>query len=142
PERPAITRKVARLDHGQSRLFIDTLLPVNASLAVVDEWKNPDPCDGSDSACVPFGANVATFRIEVSDPQNPLFVPFLTVLQPGSNSSSPPNSSQISSLDGKMIGVDVSQNIVLFNNQAGQVPAPITSTSYAFRGSDTASHTL
>jgi hypothetical protein len=142
PNRPVITGKSARLDYGQSRLFIDTLLPANASLAVVDEWKNPDPCDGSVAGCVPFGANAATFRIEVSDPQNPLFVPFLTVLQPGSNSSSAPNSSQISSLDGKMIGVAISQNIVLFNNQPGQVPAPITSTSYNFNGSGTASHTL
>ena len=142
PNRPTITGKSARLDYGQSRLFIDTLLPANASLAVVDEWKNPDPCDGSVAGCVPFGANAATFRIEVSDPQNPLFIPFLTVLQPGSNSSTAPSTSQISSLDGKMIGVAISQNIVLFNNQSGQVPAPITSTSYNFNGSGSASHTL
>jgi len=142
PERPTITGKVTRLDHGQSRLFIDTVLPANANLAVVDEWKNPDPCDGSIPSCVPFGANAATFRIEVSDPQNPLFIPFLTVLQPGSNSSSATSNTQISSLDGKMIGVAISgQSIVLFNNQPGQVPAPITSTSYNFNGSD-ASHTL
>ncbi|PYQ48745.1 MAG: hypothetical protein DMF59_15115 [Acidobacteria bacterium] len=143
PEGPNITGKVARVDHGQSRLFIDTVLPANAKLAVVNEWKNPDPCDGSDSACVPFGADVATFRIEVSDPQNPLFIPFLTVLRPGSNTDSPPSSAQISSLDGKMIGVAIgTQNIVLFNNQRGQVPAPVTSTSYNFSGSGTATHTL
>ena len=142
PERPTITGKVTRLDHGQSRLFIDTVLPANANLAVVDEWKNPDPCDGSIPSCVPFGANAATFRIEVSDPQNPLFIPFLTVLQPGSNSSSATSNTQISSLDGKMIGVAISgQGIVLFNNQPGQVPTPITSASYNFNGSD-ASHTL
>ena len=118
-------------------------MPANATLSVVDEWKNPDPCDGSDASCVPFpGNNVATFRIEVKDPQNPLFVPFLTVLQPGSNSSTAPNTAQISSLDGKMIGARISQDIVLFNNQPGQVPAPITSTSYNFTGSDAASHTL
>ena len=109
---------------------------------MVDEWKNPDPCDGSIPSCVPFGANAATFRIEVSDPQNPLFIPFLTVLQPGSNGSSATSNTQISSLDGKMTGVAISgQSIVLFNNQPGQVPAPITSTSYNFNGSD-ASHTL
>ena len=96
-------------------------------------------------ASVPFGANAATFRIEVSDPQNPLFIPFLTVLQPGSNTSTPPSNTQLSSLDGKMIGVEISQtagahSIVLFNNQPGQVPAPITSTSYNFNG--TGSQTL
>jgi hypothetical protein len=146
PERPVITGKLARVDHGQSRLFIDTVLPANASPAVVDEWTNPDPCDGSVPGCVPFGANAATFRIEVSDPQNPLFIPFLTVLQPGSNTSSPPSSTQISSLDGKMIGVDISQagahSIVLFNNQPGQLPTPITSTSYNFPQFGAGSHTL
>jgi hypothetical protein len=146
PERPTVTGKIARVDHGQSRLFIDTVLPANTSLAVVDEWTNPDPCDGSVPGCVPFGANAATFRIEVSDPQNPLFIPFLTVLQPGSNTSSPPSSTQISSLDGKMIGVDISQagahSIVLFNNQPGQLPTPITSTSYNFPQSGAGSHTL
>lgn len=147
PNRPTIDGKVASLDHGQSRLFIDTVLPANAGLAVVDEWTNPDPCDALTTGCVPFGANAATFRIEVSDPQNPLFIPFLTVLQPGSNTSSPPGSTPVSSLDGKMTGVTISQpdggqSIALFNNQPGQVPAPITSTSYRFGGSGTASHTL
>ena len=142
PNRPVITGKAARLDYGQSRLFIDAVLPANANLAVVDEWKNPDPCDGSVAGCVPFGANAATFRIEVSDPQNPLFIPFLTVLQPGSNTSTPPSNTQVSSLDGKMIGVQSAQSIALFNNQPGQVPAAITSTSYNFSGSEAASHVL
>ncbi|MBI4469734.1 MAG: hypothetical protein HY650_10475 [Acidobacteria bacterium] len=147
PERPAITGTVARLDHGQSRLFIDTVLPANATLAVVDGWTNPDPCDGSDPTCIPFGANSGTFRIEVRDPQNPLFIPFLTVLQPGSNSSVAPDNAKFSSLDGKMIGVEITQaggtrSIALFNNQPGQVPAPITSTSYDFRESGVVSHTL
>jgi len=143
PNKPDITGRIARLDYGQSRLFIDTVLPANASLAVVDEWKNPDPCDGSTTGCVPFGANAATFRLQVSDPQNPLFIPFLAVLRPGSNSSAPPSDVQISSLDAKMMGVAIgAESIVLFNNQPGQVPAPITSTSYNFNGSAAASHTL
>ena len=147
PNTPTITGKMARLDYGQSRLFIDAVLPANAALAVVNEWMNPDPCDGSVPGCVPFGANAATFRIEISDPQNPLFIPFLTVLQPGPNTSTPPTNTQISSLDGKMTGVDISQaggarSIVLFNNQPGQVPAPITSTSYNFSGSGAVTHTL
>lgn len=148
PNTPAVTGRVAQLNYGQSRLFIDTVLPANANLKVVDEWTNPDPCDASDVGCVPFGvANAGTFRLEVRDPLNPLFVPFLTVLQPGSNTSTSPTDTQIASLDGKMIGVDISQaggsrSIALFNNQAGQVPPPITSTSYNFSGSGTVSHTL
>ena len=149
PNIPTITGKLARLDYGQSRLFIDTVLPATASLAVVDEWSNPDPCDGPNlpPGCVPFGANAGTFRIEVSDPANPLFIPFLTVLQPGSNTIAAPGTSAIFTLDGKMTGVVITpasgaQSIALFNSQTGQVPAPITSTSYNFTGPDAASHTL
>ena len=147
PNAPTISGTMTRLDYGQSRLFIDTVLPTNASLAVVDEWNNPDPCDGSVPDCVPFGANAATFRIEVRDPRNPLFTPFLTVLQPGSNTSTAPTSTDVASLDGKMTGVLVTQgggqrSLALFNNQRGQTPAPIISTSYAPPGPGLWSHTL
>ena len=148
PNTPTLTGTTARLDYGQSRLFIDTVLPANATLNVVNEWTNPDPCDVPVIGCVPFpGANAATFRIEVSDPQNPLSIPFLTVLQPGPSTSTAPTDTQVFSLDSKMIGVVISQaggtrSIALFNNQAGQVPAPITSTSYTFPGSGLVSHTL
>lgn len=148
PEAPVITGKTARMDHGQSRLFLDALLPVNATLTVVDELANPDPCDGSEGACVPFGqANAGTLRIEVRDPLNPLFVPFLAVLQPGSNTSTAPTNTLTASIDGKMIGVVIEQSggarsIALFNNQGGQVPPPITSTSYAFPGSGLVTHVL
>lgn len=148
PDLPVITGKSARLDHGQSRLFLDVVLPSNASLAVVDELTNPDPCDGSVPGCVPFGqANAGTYRVEVRDPLNPLVVPFLTVLQPGSNTSTSPVDTPIASLDGTMIGVEIAQaggvrNIVLFNNQPGMVPPPITSTSYNVSGSGEVLHTL
>lgn len=149
PSLPVISGKIARIDQGQSRLFLDTVLPAVAGLNVVDELVNPDPCDGSDAGCVPFGqANAGTYRIEVRDPLNPLFVPFLTVLQPGSSASTAPTDSYLASNDGTMIGVDVVQaggvrNIVLFNAQSGQVPAPITSTSYNVSGSpQVSSHTL
>ena len=148
PNTPTIAGRVAQLNYGESRLFIDTVLPVNANLKVVDEWTNPDPCDGSDPGCIPYGlAKAGTFRIEVRDPLNPLLVPFLTVLQPGSNTSTSPTDTQIASIDGKMIGVEISQaggvrNIVLFNNQSGQVPPPITSTSYNVPGSGSFSHTI
>ncbi len=148
PEVPVITGRTAQMDHGQSRLFLDALLPVNATLTVVDELTNPDPCDGSEAVCVPFGqANAGTLRIEVRDPLNPLFVPFLAVLQPGSNTSTAPTNTQVTSIDGKMIGVEITQaggarSIVLFNNQPGQVPPPITSTSYNVTGPGAVSHTL
>ncbi|MEO6324888.1 MAG: hypothetical protein ABIT01_05580 [Thermoanaerobaculia bacterium] len=148
PSRPVIAGNTATMDQGQSRLFIDTVLPANAAFTVVDELTNPDPCDGSDAACVPFGtSNAGTYRLEVRDPLNPLFVPFLTVLQPGSATSTAPSNAQITSIDGKMIGVEITQaggarSIVLFNNQSGQVPAPITSTSYNVAGSALVSHTL
>jgi hypothetical protein len=69
------------------------------------------------------------------------------VLQTGSNTSTSPTDTQIASLDAKMTGVDIVQaggvrNIVLFNNQPGQVPPPITSTSYNVSGSGPVSHTL
>ena len=144
---PAITGKMARVDHGQSRLFIDTVLPANATLNVVNEWINPDPCDGSVPGCVRFGDNAGTFRVEVSAPLNPLSIAFLTVLQPGANTSTGPTDTQVASLDNKMLGVVIEQSggarsIALFNNQSGQVPAPITSTSYTFPGSGLVTHVL
>jgi len=150
PASPVLTGRLAQLNYGGSRLFIDSVLPANANLVVVDEISNPDPCDGTLPACVPFGlANAGTYRIEVRDPLNPLLVRFLTVLQPGSDSSSAPSDSQIASNDGKLIGVDIAQvggarNIVLFNNQSGQVPPPITATAYNVPGSASAAitHTL
>jgi len=148
PGAPVIGGRWAQEDYGQSRLFIDAVLPVNANLSVVDELNNPDPCDGTDPNCVPFGqANAGTYRIEVRDPLNPLFVPFLTVLQPGANTSVAPTDTSVASIDNKMIGVDIVQaggarNIVLFNNQAGQVPPAVTSTSYNVSGTGVVVHTL
>ncbi|MBS1827889.1 MAG: hypothetical protein JST93_21450 [Acidobacteria bacterium] len=147
PNTPTITGSMARLDYGQSRLFIDTVLPANARLTVVDEWTNPDPCNGTDPACVPFEANAGTFRIEVRDPQNSLDTSFLTVLQAGSNSSAAPTSMAITSVDNKMSGVYIttaagSRSLALFNAQSGQTPAPVTETSYRVSGSGAITHTL
>ena len=148
PTLPTLTGKRARIDQGQSRLFIDTVLPANATLTIVDELSNPDPCDGSVPACVPFGqSNAGTYRVEVRDPTNPLSTPYLTVLQPGTSTSTAPTETQIATLDSKMIGVDITpftgpRQIVLFNNQAGQVPAPVTTTSYNFTGTNSVWHTL
>ncbi len=64
-----------------------------------------------------------------------------------SNTSIAPTDTQVASLDNKMIGVVISQaggarGIVRFNNHRGQVPAPITSTSYNFPGSGLVRHIL
>ncbi|MEO8672185.1 MAG: hypothetical protein ABI411_12785 [Tahibacter sp.] len=148
PASPSVVGKMAQLDYGASRLFLDVVLPLNANLTVVDELNNPDPCDGTIPACVPFAqANAGTYRIEVRDPLNPLSIPFLTVLQPGSSTSTAPTDTPITSLDNKMSGVEILQpggvrNIVLFNNQPGQVPAPVTTTSYNVPATGTNSHTL
>lgn len=134
PELPVITGRMARMDHGQSRLFLDAVLPDNATMTIVDDLTNPGE------------AVAGTWRIEVSDPVNPLFVPFLAVLQPGSDTSVAPTDTLITTTDGKMVGVEILQsggarNVVLFNNQPGQVPEPITFTSYNI-AAGTVTHTL
>jgi hypothetical protein len=150
PNQPTLTGTQAAVEQGDSRLQIDTLLPANAVLKSVDESNNPDPCDGTDNACVPYEAwqsASGTWRIEVSDPANALELPFLTVLQPGASSRPPMSSRLLAAADSVMIGAQVSvdgqgTSIVLFNNGAGQVPEPVTSASYKLAGSDPATHLL
>lgn len=134
PELPLISGRMAQMDHGQSRLFLDAVLPAGASLTVMDDLLNPGE------------AKAGTYRIEVRDPGNPLFTPFLAVLQPGSNTSAAPTDTLVTSTNGNMIGVEISQvggarNVVLFNNQPGQVPPPITATAFNTAGAGS-SHTL
>lgn len=147
PANPVITGKSARIDHGQSRLFINAVLPSNATVTEVDEWfNNPDPCEVGEAGCVPNGQlRTPTFRIEIRSATNPLTINFLTVLQPGSNTSTAPTTTSITATN--MSGVDITQagsvrTIALFNNRTGQVPAPITSTSYNFSSATPVSHTL
>lgn len=147
PNSPVVAGHLAHVDLGGSRLFIDSLLPAGASLSIVDESSNPDPCNGTVTPCTPFGDNSGTFRLEVRDPANPLAVEFLTVLQPGPTALAAPVSTLLTSGDGKMKGALIAQSggptsVVLFNAQAGQVPPPVTATSYAFSGSTAAVHTL
>ncbi len=150
PTQPTITGKTVRVDQGASRLYLDVLLPSSAALTAMDESNNLDPCDnGTIPNCTPYDAwfnNSNTWRVEVRDPSNPLAIPFLTVLQPGAAALPPMTTSNISSLDAKMIGAVITQsgtvNVVFFNNQAGSVPPPITTTSYNFTGPSSAIHTL
>jgi len=147
PASPVITGRVARLDYGQSRLYLDAVLPSNASLAVVDELTNPDPCEVGEAGCVPFGlSNAGTYRLEVRDPVNPLAVDFLTVLTPTTQAASAPVTTALTSNDGKMTGsrVDLAGGplVALFNAGSGQVPAPVTTTNYSYSGTLSAVHVL
>lgn len=150
PNKPKVDGTTVTIEQGESRLKIDTLLPANAVLKRVDESNNPDPCDGTDEACVPYEAwqsASGTWRIEVSDPDNALEVQFLTVLLPGAQSRPPMTSSLLTVRDSVMIGVQVAApgertSIALFNNGAGQVPEPIASVSYEIAGTDPATHLL
>lgn len=149
PNQPFVSGKTVRVDQGASRLFLDVVLPATPSIVVRDESNNPDPCDGTVIACQPFNAsgNSGTWRIEVGDASNPLSMPVLTVIQPGSTADPQMTTAALTTADSKMIGVRIDQvgaktNVVLLNNQTGQTPEPITTTSYAFTGPGTAVHTL
>ncbi|MGO9060862.1 MAG: hypothetical protein ACLQU2_26290 [Candidatus Binataceae bacterium] len=147
PNKPSVAGNIVSLNQGGSRLYLQALEPLNASIKIVDESNNPDPCEGAAAGCTPYGEDAGTFRVEVSDPVNHLFVPFLTVLQPTAPSTMPATSVNLSSTDARMAGVRIVQpggktDVVLFNQQAGQVPAPITATQYGFSGSTAGFHTL
>lgn len=148
PNRPTVTGATVQVDQGASRLYLTTLLPRGAQPRLVDESHNPDPCDGAAPSCKPQSDSISsgTWRVEVGDPANALVVPFLTVLQPGSRAAALVRSATLSSPDGTMIGTRLvgpsGVTIVLFNNRPGQVPAPITQTSYADAGPRGATHVL
>jgi hypothetical protein len=145
---------------GKSSLVMDTLLPSNAALTVVDERNNPDgndctqtPCamceqgvDNAPSSCKPFGdqVNAGTMRVEVRTPGNPLSQEFLTAFQAGKKTMTP---TLVTSSDGSMKGVQMTmpQNkttVVLFNARSGAAPAPISSVSYQSSGPAGTQHVL
>lgn len=150
PSPPTVDGTTVTVEQGESRLRIDTLLPANAALKSVDEASNPDPCDGTDDACVPYEAwqsASGTWRVEVGDPDDALELPFLTVLQPGASSRPPMSSSLLTAADAVMVGAQVSvdgegTSVVLFNNGEGQVPEPVASTTYELAGDGPATHLL
>jgi hypothetical protein len=147
--RPAVAGHTATVRQGASRLQLDTLLPAAPAIVPVDESQNPD-CDDSVSPCALWPAYLndsGTWRIEVADPANPVDEPFLTVLQPGDAARPAMTSTLLASREGAMSGALITaaggeSDVVLFNQQAGQTPPPVTSTSYAWSGSPQAIHTL
>jgi len=140
PNLPSINGRTVIVDQGASRLYMDTLLPSNLSLTAVDESNNPDP--GPD-----YEKDSGTWRIEVRDKNSPLFIPFLTLFQPGTPATPEARVSNLSSVDGTMVGAQIIQangsvDIVLLNNRAGEVPFPISSTFYRFSPAIDSQHTL
>ncbi len=140
PNVPSISGRTVTVDQGDSRLYMDTLLPTNLSLTAVDESNNPDP--GPD-----YEKDSGTWRIEVRDKNNPLFIPFLTVFQPGTPATPKARVSKLSSDDGVMVGAQIIHangtiDIVFFNNRAGQVPFPLSSAFYRFSAAIDSQHTL
>jgi hypothetical protein len=114
-------------------------------LRVVDESNNPDnrviPCQDE-------GCDTHTWRLEVSGAPDALSVSFLTVLQPGDQSTQPLTVSALAATGGgPLTGVQLSRGgavvaILLFNDGPGQTPAPITSAIYPFAGPASAVHVL
>ncbi len=84
----------------------------------------------------------------MSDPANPDALPFLTILQPSAKSGAAMATALVTVHDGPMLGAIISQpgsaaSIVLFTNQPGRVPTPVTSVSYDVPTSAiSGSHTL
>lgn len=142
PRKPTIAGNLAQVDHGNSRLYLQTLLPNPATLTAVDESKNADPCDGSRPSCVSYfqaGTDITshTWRVEVKHHANPLAIDFLTLLQAGTKTRPAPAGTALDTKDGKMRGARIGQNVVLVNRGA----QPVTATAYNFSGAP-ATHTL
>src|SRR5436309_425049 len=77
-----------------------------------------------------------TYRVEDRYPGNPLAQSFVTVFQSGPKSSTNPTTTSVTSADGKLTGARIVQangaiTFVLFNADAGQTPAPLSSMSFA-----------
>jgi hypothetical protein len=147
PIRPTVNANTVLVEKGDSRLHMAMLSPDNAAIKSVDEATNPDPCDGSVVPCDPYGMDCGTWRIEVGDPGNPLFVPFLTVLQSGARSLSAPVAAKLATNESNMTGAriataDGKTNVVLFNAEQTQLQTPIASASYTVASAASAAHTL
>ncbi|HYF03912.1 MAG TPA: T9SS type A sorting domain-containing protein [Patescibacteria group bacterium] len=144
PVQPVVNGKSVAVTHANSKLFLHTLLPQsNLRTKTVSLVNNPDNKWGSS---MNYAFNSPTWRIEVKDSTNPLTMPVLTVLQPGDNSLTEMTTSSITTNDSLMIGARIVSggitNYVLFNNRLGQVPMPITTTTYSITGNGTSMHTL
>src|SRR5262249_13701172 len=150
PNKPVVAEARAEVEQGASRLQIDTLLPSQPTITAVDESHNPDPCDGVVTPCTPYEdwqSRSGTWRIEVRDPNEPLALPFLTVLQPGAKGDQAGKATLLSARDGKMLGTravrsDGTATVILFNAEERQVPTPIATVTYDAGGDVTGEHVL
>ena len=147
PVQPAVVANSVLVEKGDSRLHMAMLSPDNVAITSVDEMTNPDPCDGSVLPCTPYGMDSGTWRIEVGDPNNPLAIPFLTVLQSGPRSLAAPVSMKITTNESNMTGAQITtsdgkSSIVLFNSQEAQLQTPVSSASYSTTSPAQSAHTL
>ncbi|MBL0174177.1 MAG: T9SS type A sorting domain-containing protein [Ignavibacteria bacterium] len=147
PVRPTVTGNTTLVEFGESRLHMAMLSPDNPLIKAVDEATNPDPCDGSVTPCTPYEMTSGTWRIEVGDAANPLYIPFLTVLQPGTRTLAAPVTTRLMTSDANMIGArvvaaDGLASIVLFNAAQTQLQTPISAASYSTPSASAASHML
>ena len=147
PVRPTVAANTVLVEKGDSRLHMVMLSPDKATIRAVDEMANPDPCDGSVTPCTPYGMDSGTWRIEVEDPDNPLFIPFLTVLQSGPMSMAAPVAVKLVTNEGAMSGARIATAdghvaVVLFNAEDAQLQTPVVSVSYAVPSPSAASHML
>jgi hypothetical protein len=142
PQAPEVSGRTAAVVRGSSRLQLDTLLPADASIAVVDESANPDsaiaPCDNP--------CNSKTWRLEVGGPAQALEVPFLTVLSAGAAADPSMITAALVSPDGLLTGASITAagqtNVVYFNAQPGQSPAPLTSATFSASITSVAAYTI
>lgn len=144
PGTPSINNNHVTAIYRQSKLYLHTLLPTNATVSLINESNNPDNTDyygGADN-------NSDTWRIAVKHSDaNVLEHPFLTVFQAGDLSLPEMISTNMATTDNKMTGAEITlangtHQIVLFNNQSGQTPLPISNTSYTYPNQGYSIHTL
>lgn len=143
PVQPQINGKSVTVVHANSKMHLHTLLPATQKTTAVSLQNNPDNKWGSSFN---YAFNSSTWRIEVKDTTNALELPFLTVMQPGSSSMAEMQTSTLYTADETMTGARIATadavHYVLFNNRPGQVPTPISSTSYAITTGEASHHTL
>jgi hypothetical protein len=126
-----------------SKLFIHTVLPAAVNIAAVNENNNPDNTFGPD---LNYAFNTNTWRAEVNTTGDPLKQDIVTVMQPGANTAAEMTTAAVTTnennMEGSMIAVNGSTQVVLFNSDVAKYPTPIATTTYAYTGPITALHSL
>lgn len=147
PNRPTVVGSTLTMEQGASRMNMTFLLPDSVAIATVDESANPDPCDGTDPGCAPYGFNSGTWRVEVRDATSALATSYLTVLQPTDRADPTMTALNITAMGGMMIGTKIAAPgkgiyVMMFNNGSGGTQAPIAATQYTTTDALRALHTL